>query len=160
MLSPGHGVERTTGKFLPQQTAASCSGSRPRSRPGWGAPHRAPLCRYSDSRVRFSQLTKNLFSPSNCSNDFMFSCRRPTTSSGGVMSIEAFPIRSLLSGNGSFGPEEVVLLVDAFENAISDMGVDRKAPAALVIAKRVVELAKQGERDPSRLCNGAIKTIQ
>jgi hypothetical protein len=68
--------------------------------------------------------------------------------------------RLLFKDGHSFGPEELILLVDAFENAISDMRIDRDAPAALAVAKRIIEAAKQGERDPSRLCDGAIKAIQ
>jgi hypothetical protein len=68
-------------------------------------------------------------------------------------------IRLLPQDNGSFGPGEVALLVDAFENAISDMGIDRDAPAALAVAKRIIEAAKQGERDPSRLCDEGARVV-
>jgi hypothetical protein len=70
------------------------------------------------------------------------------------------PIRLLLKDDDSFDLEEVVLLIDAFENAVGEMGIDREAPTALVAATRIVEIAKQGERDPSRLCDEAIKALQ
>jgi len=72
----------------------------------------------------------------------------------------AMPIRLLLKDNRSFDPEEVVLLVDAFENAISDMGVDRQAPAALAVARRVLQAAMHGERDPDRLCDEGSRPVQ
>ena len=69
-------------------------------------------------------------------------------------------IQLLLEDDDPFGPEELVLLVDAFENAVGDMGIDRASPIALAAAKRVVEVARQGERDPNRLCDEAIKALQ
>jgi hypothetical protein len=32
---------------------------------------------------------------------------------------------------------------------------DRQDPLAVVLAKFIIELAKQGERDPEKLCNAA-----
>jgi hypothetical protein len=69
-------------------------------------------------------------------------------------------IQLLLKNDDSFDLEEVILLTDAFENAVSDMAIDREAPTALVAATRIVELAKQGERDPNRLCDEAVKALQ
>jgi hypothetical protein len=69
-------------------------------------------------------------------------------------------IESLLKDDDSFDLEEVILLTDAFENAVSDMAIDREAPTALVAATRIVELARKGERDPNRLCDEAVNAIQ
>jgi len=60
----------------------------------------------------------------------------------------------------SFDPEELILLVDTFENAISDAGIDRESPTALAAARQIIEIAKQGERDPDRLRDEAIKVFQ
>jgi hypothetical protein len=44
------------------------------------------------------------------------------------------------------------LLVTAYEGALLDLGlVDREDFAAILVAKRIIELAKLGERDPARL---------
>ena len=37
--------------------------------------------------------------------------------------------------------------------------VDRTDPATQLVAKRIIELAQQGERDPIRLREGAVKGI-
>ena len=68
-------------------------------------------------------------------------------------------IGSLLKDDDTFNVEELVLLVDAFENAVGDTGIDRATPIALAAAKRVVEVARQGERDPGRLCDEAVKAL-
>jgi len=37
---------------------------------------------------------------------------------------------------------------------------DRQDPLAVVLAKFDIELAKQGERDPEKLCNAALKMLE
>jgi hypothetical protein len=69
------------------------------------------------------------------------------------------PIKELLKQQ-SFGPDEIKVLSVAFEEALRELGlVDRTDPATLLVAKRIIELAQQGERDPNRLREGAIKGI-
>jgi hypothetical protein len=61
------------------------------------------------------------------------------------------PIRPLLEG-GSFSPEDVTSLANAFEEALSNLGlVNRNDPVVLMVAKRIIELAQEGERDQTRL---------
>jgi hypothetical protein len=48
-----------------------------------------------------------------------------------------------------FEPEEVTALTTAFVGVLSGLGlVDRHDPAVLMIAKRIIELAKNGQWDP------------
>jgi len=48
--------------------------------------------------------------------------------------------------------------VSAFEEALRELGlVDRTDPATHLVAKRIIELAQQGERDPIRLREGAVQ---
>jgi hypothetical protein len=69
------------------------------------------------------------------------------------------PIYSLLK-NGAFGPSEIEVLSNAFEAALRELKlVDRNDPVAQWVAKRLIELASEGERDPDRLRKGAIKDI-
>jgi hypothetical protein len=65
---------------------------------------------------------------------------------------------------GAFDPEEVRILVAAFESAwasvqasgaIFDTGT-RTASARAILAKHIIAAAKQGERDQSRLRDGAL----
>jgi hypothetical protein len=71
------------------------------------------------------------------------------------------PIQQLLKDQRhAFGPDEIKLLSTAFEEALRELRlVDRTDPATQLVAKRIIELAQQGERDPIRLREGAIKGI-
>jgi hypothetical protein len=69
------------------------------------------------------------------------------------------PINRLLQEVGSFGPNEVTLLVDAFEGGIGALGVDRNDPIAVALAKTIIALAQQGERDPVLLRERALKAV-
>jgi hypothetical protein len=68
------------------------------------------------------------------------------------------PIRPYLEGQ-RFDAETTRLMGLAFETAIqarrSWEELDREA-----IAKAIIALAKGGERDPERLCDGALKACQ
>jgi hypothetical protein len=64
----------------------------------------------------------------------------------------SMPIRRFLEGNRSFGPGEIEVLVKAFEDALCELQLnDREDPITLTVAKLIIELANQGERDPVRL---------
>jgi hypothetical protein len=67
------------------------------------------------------------------------------------------PIRRLLQGS-AFAPHEVQVLSDAFDAALRELRlVDRSDPAVELVAKRIIQLASRGERDPDRLREGAVK---
>jgi hypothetical protein len=69
------------------------------------------------------------------------------------------PIYPLLK-SGVFGPDEIEVLSNAFEAALRELKlVDRTDPVAQWVAKRIIEMAVNGERDPDRLREGAIKDI-
>jgi hypothetical protein len=61
----------------------------------------------------------------------------------------------------AFDSETLVLLGAAYEKALRRARA-RGQPEIVreVIAKRIIEMATKGERDPERLCNGALKGIQ
>jgi hypothetical protein len=51
-------------------------------------------------------------------------------------------------------------LAAAFEATLSKLGlVDRKDPMTTTVAQLIIQLAKDGERDPERLCAGALKML-
>ena len=67
------------------------------------------------------------------------------------------PIERLLQGR-AFGPDEIKVLSSAFEAALIQLNLtDRTDPRAQAVAKRIIELAQQGERDPVRLREGGVK---
>ena len=71
------------------------------------------------------------------------------------------PIRAYLQGH-RFDAETVRLLGIAFEMALVTLqradGVVSTTRDA--VAQKIIELAKAGERDPERLCDGALKATQ
>ena len=70
------------------------------------------------------------------------------------------PIRKILEGDHSFGPNELASLTAAFEESLRRLNlVNRDDPAALTVAKLIIELAKDGERDPQRLCEGVLRKL-
>jgi hypothetical protein len=65
-------------------------------------------------------------------------------------------IRVLLQNDHAFGPEEIRILVAAYEDALAQLQLTRwEDPATLLVAKRIIDLAREGERDPMRLREGA-----
>ena len=71
------------------------------------------------------------------------------------------PIRAYLEGH-KFDPETTRLIGIAFEMALvalqrTDGPVN---PTRDAVAQKIIELAKAGERDPERLCEGALKATQ
>ena len=62
----------------------------------------------------------------------------------------------LLKDDHWFGPEDIAGLTEAFEGALSKL-VNRDDPTTLTVAKLIIHLAKEGERDPgatARSCGG------
>jgi hypothetical protein len=68
------------------------------------------------------------------------------------------PITRLLQKT-SFGPEEVNVLVRAFEDALRVLQIDRNGPVSEALAKKIIELAQQGERDPLLLAKLALQSV-
>jgi hypothetical protein len=62
--------------------------------------------------------------------------------------------------NGVFGPDEIKVLTTAYEEALRALRLkDRSDPATEMIARRIIELAQCGERDPVRLREHAIRSL-
>jgi hypothetical protein len=54
-----------------------------------------------------------------------------------------------LISNGSFGPDEIKVMTEAYEGALIDLGVvNREDPLTELIAKSIVNVTATGERDP------------
>jgi len=59
-----------------------------------------------------------------------------------------------------FGPEDIALLVAAYEDALARLQLaDRDNEATRLVAKRIISLAMHGERDPARLCARAVEHL-
>jgi hypothetical protein len=62
--------------------------------------------------------------------------------------------------NHAFGPDEIQVLTTAYEQALRALRLkDRADPATEMIAKKIIELAQRGERDPVRLREYAIRGL-
>jgi hypothetical protein len=68
------------------------------------------------------------------------------------------PIIRLLQ-NASFGPDEIRVIVRAFDDALRTLGVDRSSLVAEALAKKIIKLAQQGERDPKTLRQHAVRSV-
>lgn len=68
-------------------------------------------------------------------------------------------IQNLLDGF-AFGPEEIQYVVKAYDDALSTLGlVSRDDPATRLLAMRIIEIARTGERDPLKIRGRAIDTL-
>jgi hypothetical protein len=69
------------------------------------------------------------------------------------------PITRLLQDT-AFGPDEIAVLVAAYEDALRALSlVNRTDLATEMVARKIIELAKQGERDPVRLRERVIEAV-
>ena len=60
----------------------------------------------------------------------------------------------------AFTPEDVQALIAAFEDTLRELDLaDREGPITLIVAKHIIEFAKEGERDPTRLRDLAVKCV-
>jgi hypothetical protein len=73
----------------------------------------------------------------------------------------AMPIRFLLEEDHAFNPDDVKILIDAFQDTLQALGLtDPEHPSSVKVAKIIVGLAKDGERDPARLRDLALKFVR
>ncbi len=72
------------------------------------------------------------------------------------------PIRALLDVDGAaFGPADIEAIAAAHEMVLTRLKVeDRKSAMAFLVAKTVVQIAKDGERDPQRLSERVFRVLQ
>jgi len=64
-------------------------------------------------------------------------------------------------GDVWFGPEDIAQLAAGLESALTDLGIkDRNDPMTTSVAKLIIQLAKDGERDPTRLAKRAIEIVR
>jgi hypothetical protein len=71
------------------------------------------------------------------------------------------PIRFFLEPDHAFSPGDVKLLVDTFEDTLRALNLtNREDPLATRVAKVIIGLAKDGERDPARLRDLALKFVR
>jgi hypothetical protein len=69
-------------------------------------------------------------------------------------------ILKFIPSDRSFDPETLTILVEAYDLTMSALH-DRGQPEIVreIIARRIMELAEKGERDPERLSRAALAAI-
>jgi hypothetical protein len=61
----------------------------------------------------------------------------------------------------SFGPEDIALLAAGLEYALTSLDItNRNDPTTTAVAKLIIQLARNGERDPTRLAKRAIEIVR
>jgi hypothetical protein len=65
-----------------------------------------------------------------------------------------------LIANGSFGPDEITVMTEAYEGALIDLGIgDREDPVTELIAKAIVNVTATGERNSQLVKERAINAL-
>ena len=65
-----------------------------------------------------------------------------------------------LISNGSFGPDEIKVMTEAYEGALIDLRiVNRDGPVTELIAKSIVNVTATGERDPLVVKERAVNAL-
>ena len=78
----------------------------------------------------------------------------------GVFRAGVVPSRPLAQDD-SFALEDVTALATAFEDALRALGlVDRTDPVVTMVAQRIIRMARQGERNPTRLRDCVLNEFQ
>ena len=68
------------------------------------------------------------------------------------------PIRQALGTKHAFSPEEITVLNEVLTSACTKLGItERDGSGAHAVAKALIEAAQQGERDPAKLCDHAVR---
>jgi hypothetical protein len=72
------------------------------------------------------------------------------------------PIRGLLDVQEvAFDPEDIKALTAAHETTLKRLQIaDRKSAMAFLVAKTIIEVAKDGDRDPHRLSEQVIRLLR
>jgi hypothetical protein len=62
---------------------------------------------------------------------------------------------------GAFEPEDIAVISAAYYAVLADLGLSVQVDAAtLLVARRVIELASEGERDPNRLRAATLASVR
>jgi hypothetical protein len=63
---------------------------------------------------------------------------------------------------GSFGPDEITVIVAAYDRALEELHLkpDRYAPANEVVATKVIQIAQAGANDPEVIAAQVVSEVQ
>jgi hypothetical protein len=70
------------------------------------------------------------------------------------------PIRPFIDGQ-SFEPETIKSMSEALAGALAALGLkDKNDDLTIVVAKKIIELARNGEHDPEQLRSAVLKSLR
>ena len=70
-------------------------------------------------------------------------------------------IHAQLGRANVIGPEDIAQLGASLESALADLGIkDRNDPTTTLVAKLIIQLAKDGDRNPMSLTKRAIEIVR
>lgn len=70
------------------------------------------------------------------------------------------PIVRLLQ-EGAFSPDQILIMTAAYDMACQELNlVDRSDPLMELVASKIIELAQNGERDPTRIKERALAELK
>jgi hypothetical protein len=70
------------------------------------------------------------------------------------------PIRKSIDGHSAFDPEHVESMSQALAGVLRALGIGRSDGFTLIVANKIIELAKAGERDPGRLKLETLRSLR
>ncbi len=69
-------------------------------------------------------------------------------------------IHRFLEGQ-AFGPQEIALMTSAYEDVLRILRLsNRSDPITHVVARRIIDCARAGERDPQRLRQSVLESLK
>jgi hypothetical protein len=70
-------------------------------------------------------------------------------------------VRRARKPRGVFEPEDIAIISAVYYAALADLGLsDQEDAATLLVARRVIELASEGERDAGRLRAATLASVR
>jgi hypothetical protein len=121
----------------------------------------ARCARRSGRAAHRARCPRQLFSTPCCQKGHIIALgpkkgtRLPVVGRGGLQ----LAIYRLLQ-NSPFGPDEIARMTSAYEDALLVLGlVDRDDPLTEIVARKIIEIAQTGERDPVRIRTLALVDI-
>lgn len=71
------------------------------------------------------------------------------------------PIRPFLNGHSGFDSETIQNMSRALADALTALGVIGKSDdLTIIVAKKIIELARAGEHDPARLTAAVLRSLR
>ncbi|HML11979.1 MAG TPA: hypothetical protein VK456_01650 [Xanthobacteraceae bacterium] len=70
------------------------------------------------------------------------------------------PLRQFIRNDAVFAPDDLEVMTAAFDEALRRLGLkDRTDKVTELVARNIIALAKYGERDPAKLCDGVLTSL-